>query len=115
MPIKTCAKCAKPSTTFLCLECCNLAVPGGPPLIRLRRFGFNIPYYQRKEMRLAAQVSGAIPIEVDTEDRSVLMAHRFVACDGKTYIGYEWITQSGSSYSYSEAYPSKKNHASGRF
>lgn len=66
-------------------------------------------------MRAASRVNGSIPVEVDVVNGSVLMAHRYVACDGMTYLGREWITQGGSSYSFSEKYPSKENHAAGRF
>lgn len=56
-------------------------------------------------MRQAAEVCGAIPTECDAEDETIKVSHLFVACDGKTYIGHECITQGGSSYSWSESYP----------
>jgi hypothetical protein len=76
----------------------------GPPLKRLRRYGFKVGYYQRQQMRQAAQVCGAIPTECDPEREQIKVSHLFVARDGKTYVGHEWISAGGSSYSWSEPY-----------
>ena len=47
---------------------------------------------------------GAIPTEVDAESCGVKMSHLYVAVDGKTYVGHEWIERGGSSFSWSELY-----------
>ncbi len=100
-----CSKCGTEWKGLLCLDCARKETPAGPPLTRLRRYGFKVGYYQRQAMRQAAEVCGAIPTECDAEDETIKVSHLFVACDGKTYIGHEWITQGGSSYSWSESYP----------
>jgi hypothetical protein len=100
-----CSKCGTEWKGLLCLDCARKETPAGPPLKRLRRYGFKVSYHMRQCLRQAAQVTGAIPTECDTEDETIKVSHLFVACDGKTYIGHEWITQGGSSYSWSESYP----------
>lgn len=100
-----CAGCGTPVRDKLCLSCCSKATPEGPPLKRLRRFGFKVTYAQRQCMNLARDVSKAIPTEVDVESESIKMSHLYVACDGKTYIGHEWISHNaGFCYSWSESY-----------
>jgi hypothetical protein len=64
----------------------------------------------RQVLRQAAQISGSIPTECNQEDETIKVSHLYVAVDGKTYVGHEWITQGGSSYSWSEAYPSDFTH-----
>ena len=114
MKEKPCEKCGTAWQGRFCFDCAKAAIPGGPPLQRLRRFGFKVPYRQRVQMRQSQEISGAIPTECD-ESQSIKMSHRFVACDGMTYIGHEWISPGGSGLSWSEAYPSKKEQAAGRF
>ena len=100
-----CSKCGTEWKGLLCLDCARKETPAGPLLKRLRRYGFKVSYHMRQCLRQAAQVTGAIPTECDAEDETIKVSHLFVACDGKTYIGHEWITQGGSSYSWSESYP----------
>ncbi len=100
-----CSKCGTPWQGLLCLDCCKKETPAGPPLTRLRRYGFKIAYHQRREMQLAAKISGAIPTDCDPVTRAVKMSHRYVACDGKTYVTHEWIYPLGSSCSWGESYP----------
>lgn len=100
-----CSKCGTPWQDLLCLDCCRKEEPVGPPLTRLRRYGFKIAYHQRREMQLAAKISGAIPTDCDPVTRAVKMSHRYVACDGKTYVTHEWIYPLGSSCSWGESYP----------
>jgi hypothetical protein len=100
-----CSMCGTPWQGLLCLDCCAKKRPAGPPLKRLRRYGFQIAYHQRREMRLASQISGAIPTDCDPVTRAVKMSHRYVACDGKTYVTHEWIYPLGSSVSSGEPYP----------
>jgi hypothetical protein len=89
-----------------CLRCCEKATPAGPPLKRLRRYGFKVSYRQRQCMNLSREITGAIPTECDQETRQIKMSHLYVAVDGCTYVGHEWITSGGSSYSWSELYKS---------
>jgi hypothetical protein len=100
-----CSVCGKPWNDLLCLDCCRKQKPAGPPLKRLRRYGFKVAYHQRQEMRLAAQISGAIPTECDPERRAIKVSNTFVACNGRTYIRHEWIYPGGSSTSWGEDYP----------
>lgn len=93
----------------MCIECAKKEIPVGPPLKRLRRYGFKVSYRMRQEMRLNAEIFGSIPTECEPEDESICMSHLFVACDGETYRGYAWITQGGSSLSGSEAYHTRKD------
>lgn len=99
-------KCGTPISVEdkLCLKCCREKAPTGPPLKRCRRYGFKVTYRQRQEMNLARDITGAIPTEVDTPSRGVKVSHLFVAVDGKTYIGHEWIESGGGSYSWTERY-----------
>ena len=102
-----CALCGKHlrDDNRLCLSCCKEVMPDGPPLKRLRRFGFKVTYAQRQCMNIARDVCRAIPTEVDAASQSIKMSHLFVACDGKTYIGHEWISHNaGYCYSWSESY-----------
>lgn len=103
----SCSKCGTDSHDTLCLGCARKSTPVGPPLKRLRRYGFKINYRMRQWMRMAYKISGSIPTECDKSTGSIKVSHLFVACDGKTYIGHEWIFQ-GSSYSWSEPYPEVK-------
>ena len=96
-----------------CIDCCRKATPEGTPLKRLRRYGFRITYAQRQIMNLGRDICGAIPTEVDDGYCTIKMSNLYVACDGKTYIGHQWITQGGSSYSWSESYP-PNNQPQGR-
>ena len=98
-----CGKAIREGDKF-CLSCCDKQTPEGPALERLRRYGFAIPYSQRQEMNLARDISGAIPTAVDADSHCIKMSHLYVACDGKTYIGHEWITPNGSSYSWDKPY-----------
>lgn len=100
-----CAVCGTPTSDKLCLKCCQKALPVGPPLKRLRRFGFKVTYRQRQCMGVAKEITGAIPTEADADRCAIKMSHLFVACDGNTYIGHEWIWSGGSSFSWSESYP----------
>lgn len=100
-----CSKCGTEWKGLLCLDCARKETPAGPPLTRLRRYGFKIAYHQRREMQLAAKISGAIPTDCDPVTRAVKMSHRYVACDGKTYVTHEWIYPLGSSCSWGESYP----------
>jgi len=55
-------------------------------------------------MNLAREITGAIPTDAEASSCGIKMSHLFVACDGKTYIGHEWIERSGSSFSWGESY-----------
>ena len=101
-----CSECGKEWQGLLCLYCAQRRKPEGPPLKRLRRYGFAVSYRMRQCLRRAAENSGAIPTECEPETESLKVSHLYVACDGKTYIGHEWISQGGASYSWSEPYPS---------
>jgi len=108
-PRKICEKCDKEirEGDKFCLACCGKQSPDGPTLKRLRKYGFRVTYRQRQEMNLAREVVGAIPTEVDVASCGIKMSHLFVACDGKTYIGHEWIECGGNSHSWSELYVQK--------
>ena len=104
-----CVDCGIPWQGMLCTNCCRKRKPEGPPLKRLRRYGFPVSRWMRACLRVAAQVNGAFPTECDPESHEIKVSHLFVACNGKTYIGHEWITQGGSTHSWSESYPSNKD------
>ena len=101
----SCEMCGQPAHDKLCLTCCRKVKPAGPALKRLRRFGVRVTYRQRECMRMAREITGAIPTEADAADSIIKMSHLYVAVDGKTYVGHEWICSGGSSYSWSESYP----------
>lgn len=101
-----CSMCGTPVHDVLCFSCTLKASPQGPPLKRIRRFGFKPTYAQRQCMNLSRDVCKAIPTEVHPESGSVKMSHLFVACDGKTYVGHEWISRNGGlCFSWSESHP----------
>lgn len=100
-----CAMCGTPTSDKLCLTCCRKVKPVGPPLKRLRRYGFRVTYRLRQVMNCARDITGSIPTEAEPETGSIKVSYLYVACDGNTYVGHEWISPGGSSYSWSEPYP----------
>jgi hypothetical protein len=87
----------------LCMDCCRKAAPEGPPLKRIRKYGFEPTSMHHRDLKLSRSF-GAIPIKSYPKMRMVLMARLYVACDGKTYIDYERCAD-GCSLSWSEPYP----------
>jgi hypothetical protein len=56
-------------------------------------------------MNSARDITGSIPTEAEPETGSIKVSYLYVACDANTYVGHEWISRGGSSYSWSEPYP----------
>jgi len=91
-----------------CLQCCRKQIPSGPPLKRCRKYGFKVTYAQRQTMKVEKEVCGAIPVDADESRHAVKMGHLYVACNGKTYVGYTWCFACGSDFGFSESYPPNK-------
>lgn len=103
--IVACSACGEPWPDVFCVDCCRKQTPEGPPLKRLRKFGFKLTYIQRQQMKSSARISGTIPTKSYPDRGVIQVSALFVACDGKTYIHHDKIASGGSSLGWSESYP----------
>ena len=106
MKLQPCKLCGQQTSDVYCLKCCGKITPKGPPLKRLRRYGFKLSYSQKQDMKMLKEINGAIPTEADQARETIKVSHLYVACDGNTYIRHCWIGK-GSSFSWSEGYPER--------